>query len=76
MGELLTYRQAAKRVNRSVRTINRWRRNGMPMSWRNGFRVVEITVLLAWWRERMNADPAHQYRMRALRKETETRHAE
>lgn len=48
----LTYREAARRVKRSIRTINRWRRGGMPMEWetRDGqrFRVVDETVLLAW----------------------------
>lgn len=60
----LTYRQAARRVRRSVRTIKRWRRAGMPMGLVNGFRVVEEDVLLAWWRDRMAAWPPHQYRLR------------
>ncbi|SDG22247.1 hypothetical protein SAMN04488590_0231 [Microbacterium sp. 77mftsu3.1] len=30
-------------------------------------RVVEKSVLLKWWRERMKNDPAHQYRLRAQR---------
>lgn len=29
-----------------------------------GRRVVEERVLLAWWRDRMEAWPTHQYRMR------------
>lgn len=65
---LLTYREAAVRVGRSVRTLWRWRRNGMPMSWdvRDGqrVRVVDERVLLAWWRERLRNDPVHQLRMR------------
>lgn len=65
----LTYRQAAKRVGRSVRTINRWRRGGMPMGWetRDGekVRVVREDILLAWWRDRLDNWPTHQYRMRA-----------
>lgn len=65
----LTYREAARRVHRSVKTIKRWRRNGMPMGWevREGqsCRVVAEDALLAWWRKTMNADPIHQARMRA-----------
>lgn len=61
----LTYREAAKRVHRSIRTINRWRRNGMPMSFdATGHRVVEEEVLLTWWRARLEAWPPHQYRLR------------
>jgi hypothetical protein len=77
MVEMLSYREAARRVRRSTRTIKRWRRGGMPMTFdHHGRRVVELQVLLAWWRDRMTADPAHQYRMRRMRQETETRHAE
>lgn len=64
----LTYRQAAQRVRRSIRTVNRWRKAGMPMGWdtRDGqhVRVVEEQVLLAWWRERMLADPVYRARVR------------
>ncbi|ALJ20389.1 hypothetical protein AOA12_10900 [Microbacterium sp. No. 7] len=67
----LSYREAAHRVHRSRRTIGRWRKNGMPMSWdtRDGqrVRVVDEAVLLAWWRQRLRNDPAHRYRLRALR---------
>ncbi len=31
MAEFLTYREAAARTRRSIRSINRWRRGGMPM---------------------------------------------
>lgn len=76
MGEQLSYREAAKKVHRSVLTIKRWRRNGMPMSWerRNGqnMRVVEKDTLLAWWRQRLTADPIHQAKMRRLRHAEET----
>lgn len=65
----LTYREAAVRVHRSVRTLWRWRKRGMPMTWgiRDGQRVrlVREDVLLAWWRDRMRADPVHQLRVRA-----------
>lgn len=65
VGEHLTYRDAARRVRRSVRTIKRWRRGGMPMTFdAEGRRVVELGALLAWWRARMSADPVHQQRLR------------
>lgn len=68
MTEQLTYRQAARRVHRSVLTIKRWRRRGqLDMGWdiRGGHRVrvVEETVLLECWRERMKSDPIHQKRL-------------
>lgn len=67
----LTYREAALRVDRSVRTLWRWRRNGMPMGWaiRDGqrVRVVEEEVLYAWLRERLSGWPVHQYRLRKQR---------
>lgn len=66
----LTYREAAKRVHRTTRAIRYWRQRGMPMGWeiRGGqrVRVVEEAVLLAWWRQRLQNWPTHQYRMRAL----------
>ncbi len=67
----LTYREAARRVRRSIRTINRWRRAGMPMTWETRdhqrVRVVDEDVLLAWWRDRLDGWPAHQYRLRRQR---------
>jgi hypothetical protein len=42
----------------------------MPMGWeiRDGqrVRVVEEKILLAWWRQRLQNWPTHQYRLRAL----------
>lgn len=65
---LLTYRQAAQRVDRHVKTIKRWRRSGLPMSYdQHGRRVVDEATLLAWWRDRMDAWPPHQYRLRKNR---------
>ncbi|MEV7609864.1 WhiB family transcriptional regulator [Microbacterium sp. NPDC089320] len=66
----LSYAEAAKRVRSSGRTVRNWRRQGMPMSWRvdevgQRYRVVELQVLLAWWREKMQASPVHFYRQRA-----------
>lgn len=62
----LTYREAARRVRRDVRTVQRWRAAGMPMRLRDGERVVDEEVLLAWWRDRLDNWPAHQYRMRRI----------
>lgn len=64
MAEYLTYREAARKVQRSVKTIKRWRRHGMPMTWRGRFRVVEVEILKAWWRDRMKADPVWQAKVR------------
>ncbi|MCR2824215.1 hypothetical protein [Microbacterium sp. zg.Y909] len=65
---LLTYREAAHRVRRTPRAIRYWRQHGMVMGWaiRDGqrVRVVREDVLLAWWRQRLQNWPAHQYRMR------------
>lgn len=67
----LTYREAARTVRRSVFTIKRWRRSGMPMSWeqRDGqrVRVVDEDVLFATLRDRLDAWPSHQYRLRRMR---------
>lgn len=71
MGEAktYTYRTAAKRVNRSDRTIRHWREWGMPMGWAiiegQRTRVVTEEVLLAHWRLHMKQNPVHQLRMRA-----------
>lgn len=68
-----TYREAARRVRRAPITIKRWRRNGMPMTWeiREGqrVRVVDEDVLLAWWRDRLDGWPTHQYRLRRMRQQ-------
>lgn len=69
MPTYLTYREAGKRVRRSVKTVKRWRRHGMSMGWDNRqgqrVRVVDEDTLLDWWRSRLNADPVHQARLRA-----------
>jgi hypothetical protein len=73
--DLLTYREAAARVERRVREINRWRAAGMAMEWgtRDGQRVrlVRDDVLLAWWRDRMRSSPVHYYRQRRRAAEQE-----
>lgn len=66
----LTYSDAAKRVGRDSRTIKRWQRNGMVMSFnRHGERIVREDVLLAWFRQTLANSPVHQYRLRAARAE-------
>ncbi|ONI65643.1 hypothetical protein CSIV_05025 [Microbacterium sp. CSI-V] len=75
---LLTYREAAKRVHRSRRTIRHWRMQGMPMMWalRDGqrVRVVELRVLLSWWRQKLKNDPIVQQRIRAEKRREEAAH--
>lgn len=70
MTTTLSDREDARRVRRSIRTINRWRKAGMPMSWelRHGqhVRVVDEDVLVARWRDRLDANPAHQRKLRRL----------
>lgn len=67
----LTYREAAQRVGRAIRTIKRWKREGMPMSWdTRGRRIVEEHVLLAEYRRRLLADPIHQQKIRATTRDT------
>lgn len=75
MAEYLSYREAARLTHKSVISIKRWRRNGMPMGWeiRDGqrYRVVEKKILQKWWRERMAADPVWQAKLRKQRNSTE-----
>lgn len=67
-----TYRSAAKRVGRSVRTIQHWREWGMPMGWQvidsQRARVVREDILLKHFRLHLKNNPVHQNRMRALRR--------
>ncbi len=71
----LTYREAAKRIGRTTRSIRYMRQAGMPMGWdtRNGqrVRVVELRVLLSWWRQRLKNDPVRQQRIRAEKRREE-----
>jgi hypothetical protein len=70
-----TYRSAAKRVGRSVRTIRYWREWGMPMSWKviggQRTRVVREDVLLKHFRQHLKNSPVHQYRLRAQQRTIE-----
>lgn len=74
---LLTYREAAARVHRSIHAIKRWRRGGMEMGWerREGqwMRVVDEEVLLVEYRTRLLGWPIHQQRMRKMIAEQEDR---
>ena len=68
----LTYKQAAKHVGRSPRTIKLWCEQGMTRGWKTidgqRTRVVSERVLLEWSRQKMKNSPVHQYRMRAIRR--------
>lgn len=72
MGEVwLTYRGAAQRAGRSVRRIKVWVKEGLPAGWDDrGRRIIREDLLLAEKRRRLAANPAHQYRLRALRRDT------
>ncbi|WP_427870559.1 hypothetical protein [Leucobacter luti] len=66
-----TYREAAARVHRSTRTIKRWRRDGLPMTFdKTGRRIVEERTLLTEYRRRLAADPVHQQRIRSMTGDT------
>lgn len=52
-----TLRQAARRVDRSLRTLRRWKRHGMPVQMVRGTNYVQHDELLAWWRARLIAWP-------------------
>lgn len=63
MPRFLTYAQAAARTNSHVETIKRWRRMGLSFAMVDGRRMVREDALLAFWRERMRADPVHLARI-------------
>ena len=63
---LYSYRDGAKRIGRDVRTIKRWRRQGMPTVLIDGTRFVRGTVLFAWFRSTLAASPVHRARMLSL----------
>lgn len=63
----LTYRGAADRVGRSLRSIKQWRKDGMAMGWDDqGRRIVKEDVLLQELRKRLDRNPVHQLRLRAM----------
>lgn len=54
-----------------MRTIKRWRRDGMPMSWdKRGRRIVEEQILLAEYRRRLQSDPVRQQQIRKAMRDT------
>lgn len=65
---LLTLREAARRVMRSELTVQRWQAAWMVTGWKviegQRARVVGEDVVLAWWRDRLDAWPAHRYLLR------------
>ncbi len=61
---LYSYRDGAKRIGRDVRTIKRWRRQGMPTVLIDGTRFVRGSVLYSWLWSTLAADPVHQARLR------------
>lgn len=65
----LTYEQAAKRVGRHVESVKQWRRDGLEFVMRDGKRMVLEEHLLAFYRDRLKAWPAHHNRMNRLRAE-------
>lgn len=68
-----TYRAAARRVERSARTIRHWREWGMPMGWKvidgQRTRVVRGDILLQHFRMHLKNSPVHQNRLRAQRRQ-------
>ncbi|QUY60882.1 Hypotetical protein [Gulosibacter molinativorax] len=65
MSETLTTRQAARRVNRHIRTIHRWRSEGMEVDFdKVGHMHVDLDELLDWYRHKTVANPVHKYRLR------------
>lgn len=76
----LSYRQAAELVHRSPRTIRYWKQQGMAtiLIEKEGqmVRVVEKTVLQAWFRQRLMNWPTHRWRLRKKLAEEIMRHAE
>lgn len=65
---MLTYAVAAKKLGRSVRTLKRWQKEGMPTALDDrGRRLVRQDVAEGWMRRKLNNWPPHQYRLRRLR---------
>lgn len=76
----LSYREAGALVKRSPRTIRYWKSQGMrtELIERDGqkIRVVEKTILQAWFRDRLMNWPTHRWRLRKKLAEEIMRHAE
>ena len=52
-----TVKAAAKRVQRNIRTIKRWIRDGMTCRQVGGLIVIDHAVLMAQMRERLLSNP-------------------
>jgi len=62
-----TYDEAARRVGRSKRALQRWHRKGMPMHVdHQGRKIVDEAILVAWYRHNLKTWPPHQYRLRRI----------
>lgn len=73
MDHWLTYIEAAEKVGRSKRALQRWRRNGMPMrTGPDGRKIVHEDVLYAWYRKNLKAWPPHRWKMRRIMGDTPT----
>lgn len=64
----LPLRRAARRVNRSLNTVRRWKRKGMPTRLRDGRYEVHEEVLLKWFREMTRANPIYRARFAPTRR--------
>lgn len=80
MAEYLTYREAGALVKRSPRTIRYWKSQGMETQLidQDGqqVRVVEKSILQAWFRDRLMNWPTHRWRLRKKLAEEIMRHAD
>jgi hypothetical protein len=59
--ELLSMKEAAQRVHRTERTIQRWiYEDGMRFVWRGGRKMIRLDDLLLHYRTNLKANPARQ----------------
>ena len=49
-------------MKRSLGTVKRWKRQGMPTRLHDGQREVELETLLQWWRESIMNSPTNRAR--------------
>lgn len=60
--EFLSLRNAARRVSRDRRTLQRWMVEGMSTETMNGAKYVEREELLSWYRKKILANPTRPSR--------------
>ena len=71
MSDWLTYQEAAAKVGRSKRALQRWHRKGMTMTLdARGRKIVHESVLFAWYRKNLKAWPPHQWKLRRITGDT------